>query len=233
VQLDGGESAKVYALDAATGRTVWEAARDAVSWASPICVDTGPRAELVLVSSQSAASYEPRTGRLLWKHDCMGGEVAPSAAYAQGMVVVAQQSAKAVGIRLGGAAAESAQIAWQWDEALPDVASPVASGELLFMVTSSGTAVCLDLKAGTKIWDHDFDNGFYASPIVAGERLYALDREGLMRVMKVGNEFAELARSPLGEKTCATPAFLDGALLIRGEKNLFCIGVPKKQGAGS
>jgi len=91
-------------------------------------------------------------------------------------------------------------------------------------VTSYGAVVCYDAKSGEIRWEQEFDNGFYASPILVDEKIYLLDREGVMHIFKADKEYVDLGSPALGEKSDMSPAFADGKIYIRGEKNLYCIG---------
>jgi outer membrane protein assembly factor BamB len=73
-------------------------------------------------------------------------------------------------------------------------------------------------------WEHDFDEGFFASPIIAEGKVYLLDKSGVMQIIKASEEFEQIGQASLGEATVATPAFANGRIFIRGEKNLYCIG---------
>ena len=150
----------------------------------------------------------------------MMGEVAPSPAYADGMVFVVNEYARLAAIRVGGIA----QLAWEFDDYLAEVASPVATGEFLIVATSYGAVACFDSKTGEELWVHDFDEGFYASPVLVGDLVYLMDMNGLMHIVKAGREFQSVGQCPLGEKAMATPAFSDRHIYIRGTEHLFCIG---------
>ena len=80
-------------------------------------------------------------------------------------------------------------------------------------------------------WEFDFVKGefvfndpFYASPIIAGDKVYMLDRSGIMHIVSAGPAFKLIAESPLGERADCTPAFSEKKIYIRGKKNLYCIG---------
>jgi hypothetical protein len=45
-----------------------------------------------------------------------------------------------------------------------------------------------------------------------------------MIIAKAGSEYAEVTRCELGENCYASPAFADGRIYIRANKNLYCIG---------
>jgi outer membrane protein assembly factor BamB len=99
----------------------------------------------------------------------------------------------------------------------------LGAGQYFYVATSRGQIVCLDSSTGKAAWGQDYDNGFYASPILVGDRIYAVDRRGTTYVFKTGPTYELIATSRLGEDVFATPAFLDGRVYIRTEKNLFCI----------
>ena len=48
--------------------------------------------------------------------------------------------------------------------------------------------------------------------------------EGVMFIATVAGEYKELGRTELGEEVHTCPAFMDGRIYIRGEKNLYCLG---------
>ena len=109
------------------------------------------------------------------------------------------------------------------DESLPEVSSPVGSAKHFFIPTSFGEFVCLDIETGEKVWFHYFDDGFYSSPIIVGDRIYALDMEGTMQMFAAAGEFKSLGSVKFGEAAYATPAYLDGRIYVRTVKHLYCI----------
>lgn len=224
IQYDQVENSKLIALDAKDGHEVWVRPREYISWASPAVIPTEFGPQLILNSEKNVDAYDPVTGNRLWQVECLGGEVAPSPAYGGGMVFVANEYAMATALKLGGApGAPTAEIAWEWDEALPDVSSPAGDGTYFYVATSMGYVVCLKAADGEMLWHHEFDEGFYSSPIVVGDRVYAAGRDGVTHVFKTGPEYSAVADSPLGEPVYATPAFLDKRVYIRSENHLWCV----------
>ena len=92
-------------------------------------------------------------------------------------------------------------------DGLPDVASPVAGDGFVVMAASFGVVTALDAATGQVLVQHEFKTGFCASPIIAGGRLYALDRMGVMRIFSADRSLELLASPAIGEPTVATPAF--------------------------
>jgi outer membrane protein assembly factor BamB len=221
VQYDQTGSAKIMALSAKTGQTTWSTDRPVkVSWASPIIVNTGKRAELLLVAEPYVASYNPTNGKELWKIDCIGGEVGPSLAYANGIAFAVNEYSQLCAVKLG----DQPSILWESTDYLSDIPSPVATDKYLFMATSYGTVLCYDAVTGEKYWEEDFGTGIYASPMLVKGNIYLLDRSGKMHIFKADKEFKRVSESKLGEKSACTPAFTNGRIYIRGDKNLYCIG---------
>ena len=79
VQYDQEGDSKLLAFDLASGDPVWQVKRGAISWSSPILIDNKGRMELILTNSRALDSYDPMSGRLLWRVECLGGEVGSSA----------------------------------------------------------------------------------------------------------------------------------------------------------
>ncbi|RLD82326.1 MAG: hypothetical protein DRJ07_08290 [Bacteroidetes bacterium] len=221
VQYDQRKASKVMALATKTGQTLWTTNRDVkISWASPVVVYTGKQTEIILTSDPYVASYNPYTGKENWKLDCLFGEVGPSVVYADGIVFAQNEYARLVAIKLG----EKPEILWEDDEYLSDVPSPVATKKYLFNATSYGAVVCHDAKTGKKLWEKEFDNGFYSSPIMVEGKIYLIDKKGVMHIFSASDKFNLIAEPALGEGSDCTPAFAEGRVYIRGSKNLYCIG---------
>ena len=223
VQYDQKNDSKLLAFEMATGKPAWQISRDHMSWSSPILIQNKGRTELILTDNKSVNSYNPKTGQRYWQVECLDGEVAPSAAFGAGVVFVAVENAVASAIDVGNHA-EEPKILWQWDEALPDSASPLANEDFLILPTAFGVVTCLDSKTGKVFWEHEFDRGFCSSPILVKDRVYIIDLSGNTHVFKLGENFELLGESDIGEPAYATPAFVGDRIYIRGLTHLFCVG---------
>jgi outer membrane protein assembly factor BamB len=223
VQIDDSKDPRVMAFEIANGKLSWEGKREAMSWASPILVNTGKRMELILANSKNVNSYDPASGKKLWEIECLSGEVGPSAVYSDGMVFAANEYAQGVGIKINSDG--TAKTAWIYYDDLPNTSSPVATEKYLLLATSDAYLSCLNAKTGEMIWEHEFDYGCYCSPLVAGDLVYLVDLKGITHVFKLGgNKYEAVADNELSEGSSCTPAIVDGRIYIHGDKHLFCIG---------
>jgi outer membrane protein assembly factor BamB len=225
VQFDQKKDSQLLAFDWASGKLVWQVKRGAMSWSSPIIAENKGRMELVLTNSKAVESYAPVSGKRLWRVECLDGEVASSAAYANGIVFVANEGAAASAIDVSS---RERKTLWQWDESLPDCASPVANEQYLIMPTTFGVVTCLDVKTGNVLWEHEFDEGFCSSPILVNDRVYILDLSGIMQVFKLDDEFELLGTADIGEPAYATPAFVRDRIYVRTLDHLYCVRAKAK-----
>ena len=115
-------------------------------------------------------------------------------------------------------------MAWEYIDDLSEVASPLATKDIVIMAASFGAVSCFESKTGERLWTQDFDEGFYSSPILVGDSVFLMDISGVTYVFKAEKEFQLLSKNELGESVMTIPAFMHNRIYIRGEKNLFCIG---------
>ena len=219
VQYDNQNTSKIVALDIATGTERWSKARsERVTWSSPIVASVGNSPQLVLMGNPSITSYNPSNGELLWKVDCMSGEVGASACSSNGIIFGASEYAKMVAIN--GA---DGSILWESNELLPEVASPVATKDNLYIATSYGVVASFDTQTGELKKEHELNTEFYSSPVIVEGKIYLFSIDGKMHIFSANNDFNLLHSFETGEQTYATPAFTDGKIVIRTEKSIYCV----------
>lgn len=222
VQMDQEKNGYVTGFDAKTGAARWKTKRDfGPSWAAPAVVERDGRLEALLLGVPDLVSYEPGTGKELWRTKCFEqGDLAPTPVYADGLLYVAAERAKTTAIDL-----KTHAIVWANDQDVPAISTPLVANGVLIAGLGDGGIVCLDAKTGTKLWNQDTDHGFYASPILVENRVYLMERSGRMRIFPPAREGYKAVGEPeLGEECVATPAVHGHSLIVRGHKHLYRIG---------
>ncbi len=221
VQYDYDQGAKLMAFDIFTGAQQWKKKRPVeTSWASPIIAPASTGDQLVLTSTPLIVAYNPVMGAPLWQmEEVVSGEIGPSPAFDNDMLFFINQYSRLVGVNI-----LQQKIVWEYDRNLSDIPSPVAHKGYLIVPTSFGKVSCLDAQTGALHWDHRFETGFNASPIICQDMVYLLDTSGVMRIFKLDSTFSSIANPKIPEPCVATPAFVNQNILIRGEQHLYCIG---------
>jgi outer membrane protein assembly factor BamB len=225
LEPDSGKSV-LFGLDAATGEIIWRTPRPvANSWTSPIVALTPNGPQIITAANPWVIAYEPERGTEIWRAKCLEGDVAPSPAYANGIVFVGVEGARFSAIKAGGAGdVTQTHIAWTVEDYLPDIVSPVATDQYVFVVGSSGMVSCYDARDGTVLWEHEFGEPFHASPIIIDGVVYLTDRQGTTHRFEAAAKFKLLNTLPLGEDVSATLAVANDQIYIRGDAHLYGIG---------
>ncbi len=233
VPWDHEGPSKLIAVDATTGKTVWETPRDEPTcWATPlITTDSRGRQQVVMNGQNAARGYDLATGRELWR--CGGQTQRPcaSAVAADGVAFIGSGFR---GSFLGsfdlagdGDLAGGKHVLWTRSEHTPDVASPLLSqGRLYYYKEKTGLLSCIDAASGTPHYETRRLPGMsrtYASPVAAGGHVYLTDRSGRIVVIKDAAALEVVAENDMREGVDATPAPVGDALFIRGERHLFCV----------
>ncbi|MBN2508099.1 MAG: PQQ-binding-like beta-propeller repeat protein [Verrucomicrobia bacterium] len=235
VQLDHGNPdehlSKLLAFDGATGSVLWQRARPVGdSWASPIVIDTAGTSQVIALGLPWLIAHDPADGSELWRADCLEGEVTPSPVFADDRLFVVSPNIYLMAIRPDGRGdVTKTHILWKAEDGIPDIGSPVSNGELVFVVNTPGMLTCYDARDGKKLWEHDYETEVNASPTLVGRRLYLFTVDGAALVVEAARAFKEIARSAMGEKVFASPAFVRNRIIVRGARHLFCLGTAGDQ----
>lgn len=231
---DGRDDPFVLAVDAATGEERWRTPRPDVeglkfSFSTPLLISVNGQAQLVSAGSHAACGYDPRTGKQQWVvHYPNKWSVVPRPVFAGGLVLICtgyEGPAELLAIRPDGKGdVTDTHVEWRVNKFVPHNPSPIVDDGTIYTVDDDGIAACRDLRSGKLHWKKRLGGNFSASPIMGEQRLYFLSEDGVCTVVKAAHEFQQLAKNELNERTFASIAALDGALLIRTENSLYRIG---------
>ena len=105
----------------------------------------------------------------------------------------------------------------------PTTPTPLLVGRELYIINDTGKLSCLDAITGKIIWQDRIRGHFSASPVCANGLIFATSEKGIVTVFKAGKKFEIIGQNDMEEKTYATPAIVDDALIIRTESMLYRI----------
>ena len=232
VQCDeeSGAASFIVGLDKKTGREVWRTPRKVqVSWCTPLLITTGNRAELITSGTEAVISYDPATGKELWRHKGVESNAIPSPVSTGNLVIVSAgfPAKVAMAITLGGSGDLADSVVWKYTKGTAYVPSPILYGEYLYLTSDRGVLTCLDAKTGEVKYEGGrvpIPASFTASPVAFDGKILLTSEDGDTFVVKAGPKHEIIATNSVGEPVYASPAVAAGNIFIRGERNLYCIG---------
>ncbi len=237
------ESQSIRAFNKVTGEEVWkaQAAGLELTFNTPrIIKNVDGEEELIVAVPYEVWGMNPKTGKLTWYAECdLDGNVSPTIVAADGIVyAVGGRNGGMVAVKTGGKEdVTKSHILWSSRETTY-VPSPILHDGKLYWVSDRGQAYCLDAKTGETVYRERLSGsssssgrggsrGFYASVVLAGEYIYAVNRKGETSVYKPGDEFkVEQVNSIAGDEGDfnASPAIANGQMFLRSDSALYCIG---------
>jgi hypothetical protein len=233
------ESNSIRAFDQDTGKLLWtrESANLEGCSVSPMLAGDEGEEVVVMVLGGEVWGLAPKTGEPLWTVTTgTRGGMAPTPVADERCVYAFGGEGKSFALRLGALAAKDtdedgaepdARVLWQGENL--DIPSPVLHGGKLFLVRTSGTGACIDASDGSTIFDGRLEGrtgSVYASPVLAGERLYVVSRKRGTFVYSADGKFELLAHNELAADDSqfnASPAVAGDVLYLRSDKYLYCL----------
>ncbi len=235
-----GES-YVAAFDLPTGELAWKVDRTFElpketdqSYTTPFLFEHDGGVDIVIWGADHVTGHDPKTGETRWftggfnpKNEAMWRVIA-SPGVAKDIAVVPYGRAKNVrAVKLGGKGDTTATAElWNRSDFGTDCPSPIVFGDSVLVHADNGELACMDLKTGADRWQDRWPRDaskFFASPALAGNLLYANREDGSVLVGEITEAgFKFLSENKLDEALVASPVPVNGHLLIRGSKHLYC-----------
>lgn len=232
-------------FDQQTGAMVWKEARNYQTpdendhgYATPLVMRHAGREALLLWGGEHLTIHDTANGKLVWSAEGFnpaGGKNYPSIAspvvISNACVVANGRNERGApllfGVDLAGPGGTNHL--WARRDTGTFIPTPAVREGKFILLRDRGEVECLDPRTGETLWKGAFPRSsanFYASPLVADGKLYAVREDGMFFVAGLTGNFEVLAENNMGERVIASPVAVDGRLLIRGEKNLFCYVEP-------
>ncbi len=216
-------------LDAATGEVRWKVdrGRGVVSYSTPLVVETGDSAEIIVNSSQGISGHDPSSGELLWHIDEANRFPIPMPVEHDGVIYASRgyRSGPFMAFRPGGSGdVTDSSVIWRVGTGAPYISSLVYDDGLVYMIGDVGILTVTDAGTGERVWQERLGGVYSASPVAADGKIYLLSEGGETIVLAAGRQPRVIARNDLGVRQLASPAISGGRLFIRSDNMLFAIG---------
>jgi outer membrane protein assembly factor BamB len=240
-QNDNDERAELIALDKRTGAPLWSTDREEKSnWSTPFVWVNDVRTEIVTLGSKAARSYD-LDGNLLWSLKGMSSVTIATPYVVDDLLYISSgyvlDPTKAMYVIKPGATGDltlpkgqssNEYIVWSNMSIAPYNPSTVVSNGRLYILYDRGYINCFNAKSGEMIYEKQVvkrGSGYTASPWTYDGKLFCLDEDGVCTVVKEGDNMEILHTNTLadGDICLSTPAIVGDRLLIRTDKQLYCV----------
>jgi len=241
------------ALKADTGELVWENALPGEkilhgTWSNPAHAVVKGRAQVIFPGGDGwVYSFEPKTGKLLWKFDAnpkdsewvLGGRgtrnnlIATPVIWEDKVYIgVGQDPEHGEGVgnfwcidaTLEGDVTETGKVWHRGGNDFHRTISTVAIHDgIVYAADLSGFLYALDAGTGEHFWTHDLLAAVWGSPFYADGRIYIGDEDGDLAILKAGKTKELVAEPNMGVSIYSTPVAKDGILYVLGRNRLFAL----------
>jgi outer membrane protein assembly factor BamB len=241
--IGGKPGACVVALHKDTGKEVWKALEESLTFSSPIIISSGGKKQLIVWTQESVTSLDPAAGKSYWRQ-----RLRTSGDYAVSTPVFHKDRLLVGGLMFQlDPAKPAAKVLWPASKApsrriLSHTSTALFRGGHLFSAKSSGELICLEASTGKQVWEStkvtDLKNGasIHLTPNGDSVLLYT-DKGELIRAQLTAQGYKEISRVAVLEPTFpfagrkvawSPPAYANRHIFARNGKELICASLAVK-----
>jgi outer membrane protein assembly factor BamB len=223
-------AAGVARVDRKTGKVAWREVFDdprqfGGATSSPVLAELAGQRQLVVLNRKVLAGLDPVSGKVLWRHDTPAYRntttLTPLVLPGDG-VFTSMFNGRS--FRFDVAARDqglTARIVWD-SRANGNLSSPVLVGDHIYLHLQNQRLTCLEARTGKTAWVTDRTFGKYWSMTVNGDRVLALDQQGILYLFRANPRQFELLdrRKVSEEETWAHLAVCGDEVFVRDLKGL-------------
>jgi outer membrane protein assembly factor BamB len=146
------------------------------------------------------------------------------------------QAGGLVRLRLNGEGDLKSNVVWRHTKGLPYVTGPLLYQDILYSVRDGGILSTFDPKTGKLLREgrvKEALGAYYASPVAGDGKVYLVDLDGKVSVLRAGADWEVLSTGDLDEQVIATPAIADGRIYIRTGDTLWAFGITSRPDSGN
>jgi eukaryotic-like serine/threonine-protein kinase len=202
---------RTYAVDAATGKTVWQ--HDGGH--KPSSPAIAGRRLLVSANDGTVTAYDRFSGRRLWRIHT-GARVESSPAVDGDTAYVGNANGRVFAID-----AARGRVRWAFDTGAVINSSPTLARGRVCVTNYAGAVFCLRARDGHRLWSTYLKRdplryeSFYASASTDGRRLYTIARSGRVVALSLATGKTEWSKH-IDAWGYSTPALARGLVLVGG-----------------
>ena len=237
VQADIQDGSFLAAYSLADGTEVWKTTRADVPTFGTPAIYEGPAGPAIAVNGyRHMGGYDARTGAELWRLSGSGDIPTPTPIIAHDLIYITNAhggpapvyaiKTSATGDLTDELSGDFEHVAWFSENDGAYMATPLVYDGLLYVVRHNAVLVVFDAITGERLYRERLGAGgaTTASPVAADGKLYVSSEDGEVFVVKTGPEFELLATNTVPEPIFASPALVEGKLIVRTSARIMSIG---------
>jgi outer membrane protein assembly factor BamB len=238
IQCDVLENSFLAAYDAGTGKELWKSQRDEYpGWCTPNIYLNAGKTYVAVNGFKHRGGYDFVTGKEVWKMSGGGDIQIPTPIVGNNMIyfnsahgksspIIAVKTSATGDITLKGNETSNSGVQWSLPRLGSYMHTMLLYRGLLYNVNWNGVINCLDPLTGKEVYNAKLGSAgsFIASPVASDGRIYIVDEEGTIYIIRDGRTFNLLAEIPMKDICMTAPAITDGMIYFRTQHNLFAVG---------
>jgi outer membrane protein assembly factor BamB len=225
----------ITAFDCASGAPLWKKERKShkayAAYDTPLIREMNGRQVVIVHGWHDIKGYDLKTGQELWSYP-MSHEglhlVASPVSDAERLYVTGAKRIMALDLSKLGTGGDP--LLWSQPIAGEKSSTPVVIDGLIFLVTESGQAFCLDARTGKIAWQERLKGRYFSSVVAMAGKVSFTNESGQTTIAAVERQFRQLAANTLNESIYASFAPAESQLFVRTTSHLYCLQEPRRQG---
>jgi outer membrane protein assembly factor BamB len=241
-----GPVARLFAVQKDSGKTIWGADLDAFestdakqfkgSWATPLVIDNGGRAEMLLGLPDFLTSFDPKTGKELWRVAGLSDLCYTSVMTGNGRALyLCGYGGPGIGVKLPSASETgdltSSHRLWAdppkgQNQNPQRIGSGQILGDHLYLLNEPGVMQCSEVATGKILWRERLGANSWSSMNLIENTLYVNDTRGTTYLIEPDPTALKLlGKNDIdpNQHTNASLAFANGRIYLRTDAHLYAI----------
>ena len=238
IQCDVMENSFLALYDVRTGDELWKMDRDEYpGWCTPNIYVSNGKPRIAVNGYKHRGGYDFESGVEIWKMSGGGDIQIPtpiigedlvyfnSAHGAQSPIIAVMKDATG-DITLSNEESTNEYVKWSYPRGGSYMQTMLLYDGYLYNLNWNGRIGCFNPTTGMVIYNEKLgrSESFIASLVAADGKLYAVNDEGNVYIIKSGSDFAILGQYKLGDICMVTPAISQGAIFFRMQNSLIAVG---------
>ncbi len=224
-----GKKSSIIGFDKQTGAIKWEELRPQAGFAhsTPVITTVKGRALMLVSASNALQGLDPANGKILWWCSAPGDASSPAF---NGSLVFADsgRGGRAVCVDpTGEGDVTKSHLKWTFPQIPEGLSSAIIVGDFVLRTHNPETLRCIRLATGDPVFNERLVGvSTWASPFATADGKVYFASAGKTYVVQAADKLEVLATNEIGEESRASAAVSGGKIFLRGNKHLYCIGLP-------